>query len=153
MRLSQNFTLDELTFSDTAERLNIDNAPDEVVVENLKFLCVHVLQKIRDEFGPVIVTSGYRCHQLNSYIGGSKMSQHCRGEAADIKVPSADLRKVAQWIQDNLIFDQLILEAYSDTNPNRGWVHVSITGAVNRKDVLTARFINGRATYSKGLPK
>ena len=90
MKLSENFTLEELIHSNTAERMGIDNVPkDEKVVENLRSLCLEVLQPLRDYVGaPVHINSGYRCPELNMAVDGVKNSQHCRGEAADIQIVS-----------------------------------------------------------------
>ena len=125
MKLSENFTLEELIRSNTAERMGIDNVPkDEKVVENLRSLCLEVLQPLRDYVGaPVHINSGYRCPELNMAVGGVKNSQHCRGEAADIRIVSPKQgREWAAWIEDNCRFDQMLLER----NKNGGvWLHVS----------------------------
>ena len=108
MKLSENFTLEELIHSNTAERMGIDNVPkDEKVVENLRSLCLEVLQPLRDYVGaPVHINSGYRCPELNMTVGGVKNSQHCRGEAADIRIVSPKQgREWAAWIEDNCRFD------------------------------------------------
>ena len=88
MKMSTNFTLSEMISSQTATRLGIDNTPNDDQIENLKELCEKVLQPIRDKFGPVRVTSGLRVPELNTAIGGSGSSQHCKGEAADINMCS-----------------------------------------------------------------
>ena len=125
MKLSKNFTLEELIHSNTAERMGIDNVPkDEKVVENLRSLCLEVLQPLRDYVGaPVHINSGYRCPELNMAVGGVKNSQHCRGEAADIRIVSPKQgREWAAWIEDNCRFDQMLLER----NKNGAvWLHVS----------------------------
>ena len=125
MKLSKNFTLEELIRSNTAERMGIDNVPkDEKVVENLRSLCLEVLQPLRDYVGaPVHINSGYRCPELNMVVGGVKNSQHCRGEAADIRIVSPKQgREWAAWIEDNCRFDQMLLER----NKNGAvWLHVS----------------------------
>ena len=125
MKLSENFTLEELIRSNTAERMGIDNVPkDEKVVENLRSLCLEVLQPLRDYVGaPVHIKSGYRCPELNMAVGGVKNSQHCRGEAADIRIVSPKQgREWAAWIEDNCRFDQMLLER----NKNGAvWLHVS----------------------------
>lgn len=152
MQLSNNFSLSEFTASQTAARFGIDNTPTSAHIEALRMLVVHVLQPIRDQFGPVIVTSGYRSPEVNRRIGGAANSQHSNGEAADIKCLSISNADLAAWIRDNLSFDQLILEAYHKGQPHSGWVHVSYRNRnVNRKQVLTATFVNGRAQYSNGL--
>lgn len=148
MKLSDNFYLSEMTKSQTAIRKNIDNEPTTEIIENLRVLAVNVLQPIREHFNmPVTVTSGYRSPKLNKAIGGSKTSQHCKGEAADIEifgVPNGDL---AVFIRDNLDFDQVILENYKSGQPNSGWVHVSYKSQNNRKQVLT---FDGKK-YHQGL--
>jgi len=143
LKLSKNFTLRELTKSQVAERLGIDNTPDELAIENMKLLCKHILQPVRDYHGvPFTVSSGYRSADLCSAIGSKPTSQHAYGEAADFEVPSLDNRTLALWIADNLDFDQLILECYTKGEPSSGWVHCSFSEAGNRKETLT---------YSKGL--
>lgn len=144
MRLSKNFTLSEFTKSQTATRLAIDNTPTTADIDNLTDLTQNVLQHVRDRFGPIVITSGFRCHQLNHAIGGSNFSQHIIGAAADFVVPERKLIDVATWIQDHLQFDQLILE-FSE------WLHVSYDKNNNRNDVLTALKINGVTNYRKGL--
>ena len=125
MRLSKNFTLRELIRSNTAERMGIDNVPkDEKVIENLRNLCFEVLQPLRDYVGaPVHINSGYRSPELNRAVGGVKNSQHCRGEACDIRIASPKQgREWAAWIEDNCRFDEMLLER----NKNGGvWLHVS----------------------------
>ena len=129
MRLSKNFTYEEFIRSSTAERMGIDNRPktkeeEKKVIENLRNLCLEVLQPLRDYVGaPVHINSGYRCKALNLAVGGVKNSQHSRGEAADIRIASPKQgRELAAWIEDNCRFDQMLLER----NKNGGvWLHVS----------------------------
>ena len=124
MKLSKNFTLEEFIRSNTADRMGIDNVPkDEKVIENLRHLCFEILQPLRDYVGPVHINSGYRCKELNVAVGGVKNSQHCRGEAADIRIASPKQgREWAAWIEDNCRFDQMLLER----NKNGAvWLHVS----------------------------
>ena len=100
MKMSTNFTLSEMISSQTATRLGIDNTPNDDQIENLKELCEKVLQPVRNEFGPVIINSGYRSPKLNAAIGGSSStSQHCclNGAAADIYFKE-DRSKVFHWI-------------------------------------------------------
>jgi zinc D-Ala-D-Ala carboxypeptidase len=138
MRLSKNFTLSEMTKSQSAERLDIDNTPDQHVIENLKFLCERVLQPLRDIAGPLIISSGYRSHALNKAIGGSQTSQHVLGLAADIESPTMGNEDLARLIANKIpIFDQLILEYHTQGQPSSGWVHVSINSSgVNRRETL-----------------
>lgn len=148
MKLSTNFSLSEFTRSQTAARLGIDNTPPEEAIRAIEALCRYVLEEVREHFGkPVRISSGYRSPALNKAIGGAATSQHCRGEAADFEVVGVSNKLVAEWIRDNLIFDQLILECYDGVNPNSGWVHVSLQGG-NRKQVLTYKRGSG---YSDGI--
>jgi zinc D-Ala-D-Ala carboxypeptidase len=150
MQLSPNFTLAELTKSQTAARMGLDNTPEPGHIFNLQQLCEEVLQPARDYFGPIIVTSGYRSEALNAAIGGAPGSEHSKGCAADIEAVNASNLELAAWIAKHLSFNQLILEGYSPTNPSAGWVHVSfVAHCKNRKDQLTATFTNGRAQYAK----
>lgn len=149
MRLTPNFTLREMSKSSYAARNGIDNTPRDDVVDALRALCLNVLQPIRDHFGkPVRVNSGYRSPALNAAIGGSKTSQHMKGEAADIEIDGVDNLELAMWIRDNLPFDQLISECYEPGDPSSGWVHVSFKLA-NRGQALTYQSGEG---YSPGLP-
>lgn len=145
--------LHEFTDSQIAERHGLNNEPDNAVIENLKFLCENLIQPIRDKFGVVIVSSGYRSPAVNRMAGGSSTSQHVLGQAADLKFVGTDKLKVARWLaQSGLVFDQLILEAYDPANINKGWLHVSLTRGANRQQVMTARFVKGKPQYTKGLP-
>ena len=124
MKLSTNFTLEELTISQTALRNNIDNTPNEEEIENLKRLCINILQPLRDDFElPLVVSSGFRSKELSSLVGSKITSQHCSGCAADFIIPGVDNKKVFKHIVENLPMDQAILEYY--TEDNGGWIHVS----------------------------
>lgn len=137
MQLSQHFTLEEMTKSQTASRKGIDNTPSPEVIENLKQLCENVLEYIRVRFGkPITVNSGYRGPKLNKVIGGAKNSQHMTGQAADIEIAGVDNKVLFNWIKDNMEFDQLILEYYKEGIPDSGWVHVSWSSNGNRKQSL-----------------
>ena len=138
MRLSQNFTLAEMIKSQTAERKGINNNPNEDNIENLQRLCEHVLQPVRDHFGKVVsVSSGFRSPELCVAIGSSTTSQHASGQAADFEIYGVSNKVLADYIADNLDFDQLILEFWKEGEPNSGWVHVSYKEGSNRKQVLT----------------
>ena len=91
---------------------------------------------------------------MNEAVGGSSKSQHCKGEAVDIEVPGVPNAEVAEWIRDNLSFDQLILEFYTVGIPDSGWVHVSyLDPDANRKSVLTAVKEDGKTVYKIGIQK
>jgi len=152
MNLSANFTLKELTKSDTATRLGIDNTPDEAVIESLKLLCENVLQPVRDHFGKsVTVNSGFRSPETNQATGGSKTSDHCKGQAADIEIEGISNPDLAHWIMDNCDYTQLILEFYTQGQPNSGWVHVSYDPGNLKMQELTAVKVAGKTTYLAGL--
>ena len=151
VRLSKNFTLQEFTKSQTAERRGIDNTPVEGHLENAKALFENVVQPVRDNFGVTVINSGYRSGDLNYAIGGSNTSQHCKGQAVDIECPGTSNYDVAKWIEENLDFDQLILEFYTPGIPDSGWVHVSYKSEDNRKGVLTAMKENGKTVYKANL--
>jgi zinc D-Ala-D-Ala carboxypeptidase len=153
MNLSANFTLKELTKSDTATRLGLDNTPDEQALENLKTLCEKVLQPVREHFGKsVTVNSGYRSPESNAAIGGSsKTSDHMRGMAADIEIVGVANADLAQWIMDNLDYTQLILEFYTQGIPDSGWVHVSYDPNNLKNQELTAVKVAGKTQYLNGL--
>jgi zinc D-Ala-D-Ala carboxypeptidase len=151
MKLSRNFSLQELTKSDTAIRKSIDNTPSDEILSNLTSLCNMVLQKVRDSHGVVTVTSGYRSPELNKAIGGSTTSDHCKGCAADFEVPGLDNKQLAKWIIDNLTFKQLILEFYEDGQPNSGWVHCSFEEGNNNNQVLRAVKEGKKTVYLKGI--
>jgi len=144
--------LKELTKSDTATRLGIDNTPDEAVIESLKLLCENVLQPVRDHFGKsVTVNSGFRSPETNQATGGSKTSDHCKGQAADIEIEGISNPDLAHWIMDNCDYTQLILEFYTQGQPNSGWVHVSYDPGNLKMQELTAVKVAGKTTYLAGL--
>ena len=139
MELTKNFNLVELTKSQTAERKGIDNTPSPEHQENLKSLCTHVLQPIRDHFSKVVtVSSGYRSPELCAALGSKSTSQHARGEAADFEIFGVSNKELADWIHFNLNYDQLILEYWKESDPNSGWVHCSYTEGNNRRQYLKA---------------
>ena len=148
MKLSNNFSLSELTKSQTAERKGIDNTPSAEHQENLKSLCTHVLQPIRDHFSRVVsVSSGYRSPELCVAIGSSTKSQHARGEAADFEIFGVSNKELADYINENLTYDQLILEYWNESDPNSGWVHCSYSENNNRKQYLKAFKVDGSTKY------
>ena len=152
MNLSANFSLHELTKSETALRMGFDNSPDDEATENLRLLCEKVLQPVRDHFGKgVKVNSAYRSPESNAAVGGSKTSDHCKGMAADIEIPGVANAELAQWIMDNLDYTQLIHEFYTPGIPDSGWVHVSYDPANLKNQELTATKVAGKTTYLPGL--
>ena len=154
MQLSTNFSLTEMVKSETALRHGMENSPGEAEVNNLRVLCEKVLQPVRDHYGKgVKVNSGFRHPEVNAAVGGSKTSDHCKGQAADIEIPGVANADLAQWIADNLDFTQVILEFYTPGVPDSGWVHVSYDPANLKKQALTATKQGGKTVYLPGLVK
>ena len=120
MILSKDFTIEELTATDTG----LPNAPGAEETEKLMYLANYLLQPIRDAWGPLRVTSGFRSRAVNERVGGSPASQHRRGEAADIVPVRADIKKVYHWIvaESGLPFGQMIFEVKGGGT----WIHASL---------------------------
>ena len=144
MQISKNFSLEEFERSDTAKRLGIDNRVPQFAVQRLRILCEKVLQPVRDHFGvPIIITSGYRCPDLNDAVKGATSSQHMKGEAADFKIKVDNTKGVKLydlylWMVDNLQFDQLIWEVRD--GGRHKWIHVSYKNEkANRQQVFTCK--------------
>lgn len=151
-QLSANFSLHELSKSETALRMGFDNTPTKEAEAHLKLLCDNVLQPVRDHYKKgVKVNSAYRSPESNAAVGGSKTSDHCKGMAADIEIPGVANADLAQWIMDNLDYTQLILEFYTPGIPDSGWVHVSYDPNNLKKQELTATKVAGKTTYLPGL--
>lgn len=134
IKISKNFSLHECIYSDIASSEFIDNTITELqTMYNLAGVVNNILQPVRDYFCfPITITSGYRCDELNAYIGGARNSQHKKGEAIDFV--SKNLDQVFFYIRENLVFDQLIWEKGDDTLPD--WIHVSYSHKLNRNEVL-----------------
>jgi len=136
MRLSKNFTLSEITKSNTAKRLGIKNVPDKEHLKNMQVLIRDLIQPIRDAIGPIRISSGYRNPQLNRAIGGSTKSQHCKGEALDLqfwKDGEMCNKEIYDWVlKEGIEFDQMINEF------DFAWIHISLKDSKNRKVVLEA---------------
>ena len=150
MKLSENFSLIELTKSQTATRKGIDNTPSTEHRDNLKSLCEMVLQPVRDHFNRVVsVSSGYRSEELCLAIGSKITSQHAKGQAADFEIYSLSNKELSDWVHENLDYDQLILEYWREEDPNSGWVHCSFNLQGNRKQYLKAYKENGKTKYEQ----
>ena len=136
MKLSKNFALSEITHSNTAKRLGIENEPTEKHLQNMQHLVDDLLQPLRDAVGPIRISSGYRNPSLNRAIGGSRSSQHCKGEALDLQfweMGKMNNKVIYDWIlKSGLEFDQMINEF------DFAWIHVSLKSKDNRKQVLEA---------------
>ncbi len=150
MKLSKNLSLGEFTSSQTAKRRGIDNTPKGNHLEAAKELAENIFQPIREHFGkPIFISSGYRSQALNEAIGGSKTSQHSKGEAIDIDMDhrnGPENEEIFHYIRENLPFDQLIWEFGTDERPD--WVHVSYKQeGPQRGQILTAKRNSKGKTY------
>jgi len=146
--LTSHFRYREMTHSNTAKRLGIDNTPPKEHVDNFKDLLQNVMEPVRTHFEkPVIVTSGYRSLKLNRAIGSHDSSQHTTGEAIDFQVSKESLSDVYEWIvcESGLPYDQIIYE-FGES----GWIHVSHTQKrENRRENLSAyKNRNGQTEYA-----
>jgi zinc D-Ala-D-Ala carboxypeptidase len=152
MQLSANFSLHEMSKSETALRMGFDNTPTKEAEAHLKLLCDNILQPVRNHYGKgVKINSAYRSPESNAAVGGSKTSDHCRGMAADIEIPGVANAELAEYIKNNYKFTQLILEFYTPGIPDSGWVHVSYDPDNLKKQCLTATKQNGKTVYLPGL--
>ena len=146
MKISEHFTLEEFSFSETAARLGLDNTPNPIVITNLGFVAA-VMERIRTLLGdrPVVMHSGYRSVAVNRAVGGVATSAHCHGLACDFVCPAFGTpAEVARTILKSVIdYDQLILEY--------GWVHVGLAraGLLSRREALTKR--SPSAAYESGI--
>lgn len=150
-QLTPNFTLEEMTVSPTAKRLGIPNTPTAEHIANMKYCCEKILEPVRAHFGkPVQVNSSYRSPAVNKAVGGSRTSQHVNGQAIDFEIPGIDNKTVADWIADNLEFDQIILEFYTKGDKNSGWVHASIKreGGNRNQRLIATKSKAGGTTYT-----
>ena len=149
-QLTEHFTLEEMTVSPTAKRLGLSNTPTPEHIENMRYCCEMILEKVRAKFGPVTINSSYRSPRVNQAVGGSKTSQHVNGQAIDFEVKGVDNKVVADWVADNLEFDQVILEFYTKGDKNSGWVHASIKkeGGNRRQRLIATKSKAGGTTYT-----
>ena len=140
MKISDNITYAEAIHSNTAKRRGIDNTPNPAQVETMKVTAEKIFEPLRKWVGgPIKVNSFFRSADLNEAIGGSKTSQHCKGQAIDIDdvFGHKTNAEMYAWIKENLNFDQMIWEFGTDMNPN--WVHVSyVSDEDNRNRCLKA---------------
>jgi len=137
--------LKDLTYSDTAIKHNIENIPNQEVIENLQVLFDNIIIPLHLKFrGNIFCTSGYRSRALNKILKGASNSQHCKGEAVDLKHTSGDNKAIFDYLL-TLSFDQLIWEFGNDQQP--AWVHVSYVKGMNRNQVLKAIKVSGITRY------
>jgi Peptidase M15 len=135
MQLTANFTLEEFTRSTTADRLGIDNTPNAIEINNIRLLCVQILQPARSALGPIQISSGFRSAALNAAVGGVPDSAHRLGFSADVVPVNVGTFDLAKWVKNNTSFDQVILEFGTLQNPN--WIHISADPR-SRMNVLQA---------------
>ena len=150
MKLSNNLSLVEVTKSNTAKRCGISNEPTIEHLENLKAIALNIFQPARDYFKkPIYVSSGYRSKALNKKIGGSKKSQHSKGQALDLDAHTfggLTNKELFDFISEHLEFDQIIWEFGTYEEPD--WVHVSyVSEGINRGESLKAYKANGITKY------
>ena len=151
MQLTEHFTLEELTVSPTAKKLGLSNVPTPQHIENMRYCCEKILEPVRAHFGkPIQVNSSYRSPLVNKAVGGSNTSQHVNGQAIDFEIPGVDNKVVADWVADNLEFDQVILEFYTRGDKNSGWVHASIKkeGGNRRQRLIATKSKAGGTSYT-----
>jgi len=146
--MTQNFSIKELTYSDTAIRLGIDNTPTDEILINLQNVVQFILEPVSNNFdSQIVITSGYRSPALCQAIGSKPTSQHTFGMAVDFEILGIPNKEVSDWIVNHLDFDQCILEFWKPEQPNSGWVHCSYKTSGNRKMYLKAYTANGRTVY------
>jgi hypothetical protein len=146
--MTQSFSIRELTYSDTAIRLGIDNTPTDEILKNLQNVIQFILEPISNNFdSQIMITSGYRSPELCKAIGSSVTSQHTKGESVDFEILGIANKEVSDWIVNHLDYDQCILEFWKPEEPNSGWVHCSYKPSGNRKMYLRAFKGNGRVVY------
>lgn len=151
-KLSEHFSLAELIVSPTAKRLGLSNVPTQEHIANMTYVCEKILEPVRAHFGkPVQINSSYRAPLVNKAVGGSKTSQHSNGEAVDFEIPGVSNKEVADWVADNLLFDQVILEFYNAKDgANSGWVHASIkrNGQNRKQRMIASKSKSGGTVYT-----
>ena len=148
--ISKHISYKEGTYSVTATRLGVDNTPDDEQLKNMELVAEKVFEPLREWVGgPIKINSFFRGLPLNTAIGGSKKSQHMKGQAMDIddNYGHATNAEMYHWIKDNLDFDQMIWEFGDDDEPN--WIHISyVSKEENRNRCLRAKKHKGKTIYS-----
>lgn len=126
MKLTEHFTLEEMTRSATANANKIDNTPSQPIIDWLQYLCINVLEPLRTHIQrPISISSGYRCPRLNTLVGGVGKSQHMYGQAADIRILSKeDGDKIFAYLKCNKFVSKALYERSKSTGAR--WIHVSV---------------------------
>ena len=154
MNLSENFTLEEMLKSQTAERNGYKEqfTPEQEAIDNLKLLCEKILQPLREHIAlPLTISSGYRCNRVNGNVAGaSSTSQHPKGQAADVELVidgvAHNIRLLQEFLKLGLEFDQVIIE-YGESIEKPAWIHFSYSNSHNRNMILRATEVNGMPHY------
>lgn len=148
-KISNNISYNEATRSNTAEELGINNEPDAEQLQNMVMVAETCFQPAREHFNvPMRINSFFRSPALNHAIGGSRKSQHCKGEAIDISCKAVSNVILGDWIMNNLPFDQLIFEDFNPETQDYKWIHVSYTDKrANRFQCLEMYKENGKSKY------
>ena len=150
MKLSDHFTLEEFTKSQTALRRGIDNSPSDIgIIDNLKYLAQEICEPIRQEFGPFSPNSAYRCLELNKALGSRDTSKHVTGHAVDLEHPQVDNLELAEWIEREISKANYILLEFYTGEPRSGWIHVEAGTDIIRGRFRTARY-DGKQ-FKRGL--
>jgi hypothetical protein len=150
IKLSKYFTLEEMCHSNTATAKGIKNEPNQQEIDNLSMLCNELLDELREMTGPITVTSGFRCKELNRLVSGEPTSQHVKGLAADCTFTDMSCLAAAKCLaKSTLTWDQLIIEDFNPVMKSAKWLHISLTASGNRKDILLMERVNGRPRYTR----
>ena len=148
-KISAHVSYKEGVRSRTADRMGLDNTPNNLQLKCMKDIAEGLFEPLRKWVGgPIKINSFFRGEPVNTAIGGSKYSQHMKGQAMDLDDTFGHKTnaEMYHYIKDNLDFDQLIWEFGDDKNPN--WIHVSyVTHRENRKKLTIAKKVNGRTKY------
>jgi len=143
--ISSHITFIEATYSEVALENFIDNTPNELQLNNMILVAEKVFEPVRNYLNiPIHVNSFFRCEKLNKLIGGAKNSQHCTGQAIDISINPKMNKKIFDWINENLEFDQIINE------DNYTWIHISY--ALNNCRNMTLKSYKDTKGNTKYLP-
>lgn len=135
MNLTKHFTLEEFLYSDTAKKNGIRNVPNEAEIDWMLYGAIHVLEYLRAKLNrAVVITSGFRNHELNKLVGGVPNSQHCLGQAVDIRATPDEQKIISDILRENIYVDQCVVER----NKNVSWIHVS-WGPRNRRQFLAIK--------------
>jgi len=147
--ISKHISYHEGTYSQTGVRRDLDNTPDDSQLKRMEEVAENLFEPLREWVGgPIKINSFFRGEPVNTAIGGSRKSQHMKGQAIDIDDTFGHKTnaEMYHYVKDNLDFDQLIWEFGTDKNPN--WLHISwVSHRPNRKKLTVAKKVNGKTRY------